>query len=214
MVASYGEIEHAWACTGRLRANGFAPILITPEDVESDASRFLVRTFALGPRSLSVTSRRGDSAEIPFGDIDLFLRATRLEEHTETKTTESRKFDAGRAILSGGLLLTKKTKTVRQVTTEERDEFLQLYSAGRKPVIFHATGLNYQPLGADLQPSTVANFARLIEKLRRRPPTPVTTSGSPTAPAGRAFWAPSRSGTWTSAVSLLARVLRTQGSSR
>jgi hypothetical protein len=170
VVATYGEIEPAWACTGRLRANGFAPILITPEEVESNASRFVVRTFTLGSQSFTAVSRRGETAEIAYREIDLFLKATRLEEHTEVKTTEQRKFSAGRALLSGGLMLTKKTRTVKQVTTEERDDFFQLYSEGRPPVVFHASGLNYQPLGPPLQPSVAANFARLVEIVRSSAP--------------------------------------------
>jgi hypothetical protein len=170
VVATYGEIEPAWACTGRLRANGFAPILITPEEVESNASRFVVRTFNLGGEGLTAVSRRGETIEVAYREIDLFLKATRLDERTEVKTTEQRKFSAGRAILSGGLMLTKKTRTVEQVTLEERDDFFQLYSDGRPPVVFHASGLNYQPLGPALQPSVAANFARLVETLRKSAP--------------------------------------------
>ncbi len=167
VVATYGEIEPAWACTGRLRANGFAPILITPEEVETNASRFVVRAFTFGGEGLTAVSRRGETTEVAYREIDLFLRATRIEEHTEVKTTEQRKFSAGRAILSGGLMLTKKTRTVEQVTTEERDDFFQVYSDGRPPVVFHASGLNYQSLGPALQPSVAANFARLTETLRK-----------------------------------------------
>ncbi len=147
VVATYGEIEPAWACAGRLRANGFAPILITPEDVESNASRFVVRSFTLSGEGITAVSRRGETIELAFREIDLFLKATRIDERTEVKTTEQRKFSAGRALLSGGLMLTKKTRKAEQVTTEELDEFFQLYTDGRLPLVFHASGLNYQPLG-------------------------------------------------------------------
>ncbi|HEX4963900.1 MAG TPA: hypothetical protein VF173_23950 [Thermoanaerobaculia bacterium] len=170
IVATYGEVEPAWACAGRLRANGFAPIHLTPEDVEPRTSRFQVRTFTLGAEGLTAESRRGEVTEIAYREIDLILRATRLEERTETKTTEQRKFSAGRALLSGGLMLTKKTRKVERVTLEERDDFVQLYAGGRPPVVFHAAGLNYQSFGAALQPSVAANFAKLIERLRQSAP--------------------------------------------
>lgn len=170
VVATYGEIQPAWACAGRLRANAFAPILITPEEVESNASRFQVRTFTLGGQGLTAISRRGETAEISYHEIDFVLRATRLEERTETKTTEQRKFSAGRFLASGGLMLTKKTRVVEQITTEDRDEFIQLYGEGRPPVVFHASGLNYQSLGTALQPSVAANFAELIARLRQAAP--------------------------------------------
>jgi hypothetical protein len=170
VVATYGEIQPSWACAGRLRANAFSPILITPEEVESNASRFQVRSFTLGGQGLTAVSRRGETAEISYREIDFVLRATRLEERTETKTTEQRKFSAGRFLASGGLILTKKTRVVEQITTEDRDEFIQLYCEGRPPVVFHASGLNYQSLGTALQPSVAANFAQLIERLRQAAP--------------------------------------------
>jgi hypothetical protein len=170
VVATYGEIQAAWACAGRLRANAFSPILITPEEVESNASRFQVRTFTLGGQGLTAISRRGETAEIGYREIGFILRATRLEERTETKTTVQRKFSAGRFLASGGLMLTKKTRTVEQITTEDRDELIHLYCEGRPPVVFHASGVNYQSLGTTLQPSVAANFAQLIERLRQAAP--------------------------------------------
>src|SRR4051812_12728798 len=80
VVARYAEIEPAWACTGRLRANGISPILLAPEDVETDARRFLVRSFHFGERGLTAVSRRGESAEIAYGQIGLFLRGVRIDE--------------------------------------------------------------------------------------------------------------------------------------
>jgi len=208
IVAHYGEIEPAWACAGRLRANGLAPILITPEDVESNAVRFQVRSFTLGGQTLTVVSRRGETAEVPYRELDLFLRGTRLEERTEVKTTEQRKFSAGRAILSGGLMLTKKTRTVEQVTTEDRDDFVQLYGDGRPPLVFHASGLNYQSLGTALQPSVAANFAQLIARLRQGAPQARYDERLANR-AGRArILGPLKDRHLDVAVSLLARVLR------
>src|SRR5437764_3428643 len=107
VVARYGEIEPAWACTGRLRANGISPLLLTPEDVETDARRFLVRSFELGERGLTATSRRGETAEIAYRDLRLFLRGVRTEEKTDLKTTEQRKFSMSRALLTQGLMMSK-----------------------------------------------------------------------------------------------------------
>ncbi|MFY9822424.1 MAG: hypothetical protein WAM82_13655 [Thermoanaerobaculia bacterium] len=212
VVANYGEIQPAWACAGRLRANGFSPLLISPEEVESNASRFQVRTFTLGGQGFTAVSRRGETAEIAYREIDLILRATRLEERTELKTTEQRKFSPGRALVTGGLILTKKTRKVEQVTTEERDELVQLYGDGRPPVVFHASGLNYQSLGTALQPSVAANFAQLIARLRQA--TPHARYDDRLANrAGRArILGPSLKDRHLDiAVSLLARVLRPTG---
>lgn len=170
VVARYGEIEPAWACAGRLRANGIPPILLTPDDVETDARRFLVRSFHLGGQALTATSRRGETAEIAYRDLRLFLRGVRIDEQTEVKTTEQRKFSMSRALLTQGLMMTKTVRKTEKVTSSEREEFFHLYTAGRPPLAFRSGALDYRSFGAALQPSVQANFTHLIEEMRRTLP--------------------------------------------
>ena len=167
VVARYGEIEPAWACAGRLRANGISPILLTEEDVETDPRRFLVRGFELGEQGITATSRRGETAEIAAKDIALLLRGVRIDEQTELKTTEQRKFSAGRALLTQGLMMTKTVRKTEKVTTSSREEFLLLYAVGRPPLVFRSGGLDYRSFGNALQPSVQANFTHLVAEMRR-----------------------------------------------
>jgi hypothetical protein len=170
VVGNFAEIEPAWAFAGRLRANGIIPILLSPEEVESDARRFLVRSFQLGERGITAISRRGDTAELAYDAIELVLRGVRIDERTGIKRTEQRKFSPGRALITGGMVLTKTTRAAEPVTTERREDFLHLYADGQPPLAFHASALNYQSLGPALRPSTAANFAYLVDALRRASP--------------------------------------------
>lgn len=167
VVARYGEIEPAWACTGRLRANNIRPILLTPEDVETDARRFLVRSFELGGQTLRATSRRGETAEIAARDLRLFLRGVRVEEQTDLKTTEQRKFSMARAVLTQGMMLTKTVRKTTRVTTAAREEFFHLYATGHPPLVFRSGALDYRSFGGTLQPSVQANFIQLVERMRQ-----------------------------------------------
>ena len=85
----------------------------------------------------------------------------------ELQTTENRKFSAGRALMTGGLVASKTTRKLEKVTTEQRDDFLHLYGDGRPPLVFRASAVTYQSLGPALQPSISANFNYLVETLRR-----------------------------------------------
>ena len=208
VVANFGEIEPAWAFAGRLRANGVSPILLTPEDVESDAQRFLVRTFHLGEHGVTATSRRGETAELSYREIDLILRGVRIEERVELQTTEQRKFSAGRALMTGGLVASKTTRKLQQVKTEERDDFLHLYSAGRPPLVFRASAVTYQSLGPALQPSIAANFAYLVERLRQASPQATYDERLTNRQARARLLGPSLAENVDIAISLLARVLR------
>lgn len=209
VVANFGEIEPAWAFTGRLRVNGVVPILLTPEDVESDAQRFLVRTFHLGEEGVTATSRRGETAELPYREIDLILRGVRIEERVELQTTESRKFSPGRALMTGGLVASKTTRNLQQVRTEQRDDFLHLYAEGKPPLVFRASAVNYQSLGPALQPSVTANFSYLVDALRQAAPHAPYDERLTNRQARARVLGPSLTENHLDiAVSLLARVLR------
>jgi hypothetical protein len=170
VVGNFAEIEPAWALAGRLRANEIPPILLMPEDVESDTHRFFVRSFVLGPNSLTVVSRQGQVAELAYETIELILRGVRIRERTERKQNEERKFSPVRAVVTGGMVITKTSRTAEVVTTAEREDFLHLYADGNPAFALRADALNYQSLGPALQPSAMANFETLVDSLRRSLP--------------------------------------------
>ena len=146
--------------------------------------------------------------ELAYREVDLLLRGVRIDERTELKTTEQRKFSAGRALLSGGLILTKKSRKLEQVTSEERDDFLHLYSEGRPPLVFRASAVNYQGLGPALQPSTAANFTYLVGALRRSSSQAVYDERLANRQARARVLGPALTENLDVAVSLLAHVLR------
>ena len=211
VVGNFAEIEPAWAFAGRLRANGIQPILLSPADIESDARRFLVRSFHLGDRGISAESRRGETAELAYREIQVVLRGVRIEERTEIKHTEQRKFSATRALATGGLVLTKTTRTSTPVTTEEREEFLHVYAGGGSVLVFRSGALNYRSLGPALRPSTAANFAYLVETLRGALPQARYDERLANRQGRARILGPSLTENLDVAVTLLARVLRPGG---
>ena len=213
VVARYGEIEPAWACAGRLRANGISPILLTAEDIETDARRFLVRSFELGSQGITATSRRGETARIAHQDLDLFQRGARIDESNELKTTEKRKFSAGRFLLTGGLMMSKTTRKTEKLTSVEREDFFHLYAEGRPPLVFRSGALDYRSFGHALQPSVQANFTHLVEEMRRAFPQARYSERLANRQSRARILGPGLTDNHLDvAISLLARVLRVTGS--
>lgn len=169
VVGNFAEVEPAWAFAGRLRANGIDPVLLAPEDVESDSDRFLVRSFELGEHRLEAVSRHGRTA-LAYREIGLVLRGTRIDARLKIQRTEERKFSPLRAVVTGGMVVTKTARRAEPVTTEQREDFLHVYADGQPPLAFHASALNYESFGPALHPSTAANFAYLVDALRQALP--------------------------------------------
>ncbi len=169
-VAVFAEEEAAIQLAERLRAAGFDASVLMARESEAEANAIVAKRFALGPRELSVEAGKDNSLSIFFQDIGLILRGTGIFLGTATETEKTRSIAMGRAVLSGGLMITKTTKSVREVSTEEREGFVNIYAGDQPTLVLRENTLIYDSLGPALKLSRAANFNYLIAELRRRCP--------------------------------------------
>jgi hypothetical protein len=169
VIARFPAAAAANSAAALLQAHGFDALMLGDDDLESDERRFLVRGFKLGEHSLRLESRQRD-LEVDYGDLELLLRGTRIITRHDSEVVKTRRFSPMRAVLSGGLVLTKTSRTARQRLTEERVGFLQAYAARLPPLVFRENDLLYRSLGGPLQPSRAANFLQVVAEVRRRCP--------------------------------------------
>jgi hypothetical protein len=173
IVASYREENIARERSEKLIAAGFNTTVLGQDEIETDKTRIIVRKFLFGNSELEIESRTGDHMNIDYSLVDIIIRGTRIAQNTETETIKGRKFDAGRAILSGGLVITKSVKLTQQSTTELREGFIHVYSGNQHPLVFPESVLRYESLGPALKPTRASNFAFVLSELRRRCPSAV-----------------------------------------
>ncbi|HET9158098.1 MAG TPA: hypothetical protein VFN91_15605 [Myxococcaceae bacterium] len=146
------------------------PALAVDEDVALDSERFQVRSFAFEPGAGRFTSRTGDVLAVPWDDIRLVLRGVRTSRTTTEHTETQRKLAPGRAVLTGGLMFTKKTTTTVRNVQEDSEQFLLLHSDAGPRLILAEQTLEFSGLGPVLQPARTANLGVLEQELRRRTP--------------------------------------------
>jgi len=170
IIAAYKEKNIAGEKAKKLGAAGFRTIVLGQDEVETDEMRTIVRKFSFGDSELEIQSRIGDTVRIGYVLIDAIIRGIRIVQNTETKTVKVKKFDAGRAILSGGLMTTKSVKITEQSTTDVHEGFIHLYAGNQRPLVFLESALLYDSLGPALQLTRAANFAFVLAELRRRCP--------------------------------------------
>ncbi len=151
----------------KLRAAGFSAVVLTDGEITAERSPLSARKFALGEKEFSVVTETGQSLSIPFLKIRIILRGMGIVTGTTTETTKTKSLSLGRAVMSSGLMLTKTTKTVQEVATQERTAFFNLYSGNNPVIVFRENSLVYDSLGPALQPSRALNFTYLISELRR-----------------------------------------------
>ena len=171
----------------KMRARGHRSFAVPAEDVVPSDVMIAPKRFALEPDAL--VSADDPSLRLPYADVLGIFRAmhsTRTELHTETK---EKKFSMGRALVTGGIVMSKTTTKGHTSVSNEREQLLYLFRAsGQTPWCFWERGTNYGGLGKEMLPSSAQSFLALIGKLRQLAPQAVyderllTPRGAPNRP--------------------------------
>jgi hypothetical protein len=153
----------------KIRARRHGAVSCDVAEVVPSGAMVPLRRFAFEPDALVAPDVPG--ARLPYDDILGIFRAshqTRTESRTETK---EKQFSVGRAVLTGGLSLTKNvTREVKNVS-EQREQLCYLFRAGGDtPWMLRERGTNYAGLGAALGPSSAQNFVATMTRLRQLSP--------------------------------------------
>ncbi len=170
VVARFAQWEPAESCAAALRDDGLACLVIASESLETDRQRLDVSRFQLTDAAVAIERANGQplAAEIPYSAVHAVVRASRLMPGSTLETVNERKLSLPRAILTGGLIMTRMEKRTRQVARGEPQGLLFLYSAGHPTLRFAEHGLSYRGLGGALSPQSAGNFERLCRALRDR----------------------------------------------
>lgn len=171
VVGAFAEKERAGELTEKLNQSGFETILLTDEELQAEAGMPSAKGFALGEGQLIIRLTDGGALSVPYTGIRLIIRGRKFGTSVRTETKVEKKFDITRAVLTQGMILHKKQKTERDITTMEHEGFANLYcGGGLPPVALLENRLLYDSLGPALKPVRAANFAYLVQELRRRCP--------------------------------------------
>ena len=166
--------DEARRLTAGLGALGFKAFAADARQVPTDAQRIVARQLEWIDSGFAVTDGRGVRSECSFAGIALFQPSFRTSTHSEIIKSTERKFSMGRALLSGGLALTKKVETVTEQVTSDRESFvLVVRGAGLPGIVLSEFRLGFQCLGAEIKHSRHLNLKALLERLRDLTGAPV-----------------------------------------
>jgi len=146
---------------------GFAAFSCDPAAAPSDDDRLLVRGIQVEAGALAFLDGQGNSHRCVGAAVSLIQRGVRVTTTSETVTTNERRLDMGKAVLTGGLMLTSKVQKQSVRTEETREPFLLLQrNDGQPDAIIYERRVDYRFLGAEKQPASHANLERTLARLR------------------------------------------------
>lgn len=153
--ATEAEAERLVAGLGDL---GFRAFAGEARQVPRDGERIIARQLAWVDGGFTVTDGRGETHPCPFLAIALLQSGFRTTTHSEIIKSKERKFSMGRALLSGGLSMSKTVETTTEQVTSNRESFILVVRAGDQPdLMLYESRLGFQCLGADLKPTRPQN---------------------------------------------------------
>jgi hypothetical protein len=150
---------------------GFAAFSCDPAAAPGDDDRLLVRGLEMEAGALTFLDGQ-DSHPCGADAVSLILRGVRVTTTSETVTTNERRLDIGKAVLTGGLMLTSKVQKKSVRSEETREPFLLLQrNDGQPDAIIYERRVDYRFLGAEKQPASHANLERTLARLRALAPS-------------------------------------------
>lgn len=157
-----------------LRARGHGAVVCALDEVPGPAQQLVVREFELDDQAVSGIDDRNRPFRLPYAQTRLMVRVSCVSDAVSSHTTQHKKFDMGRALMSGGLMMRKTVEKTHSEASSSQQQVLYAFGSDiAEPLVWKELGLRYQGLGADIQSTSMLSFARLVEVLRRRAPSAV-----------------------------------------
>jgi hypothetical protein len=171
VLLSHADGDQLAAVAERLEPLGFLTLVCDPRLAPTDADRLVARGLRVQPDGWIVLDGAGAEHPCSWDAIEMIQRAVRVTTQITKEKTVERKFDVTRAVLSSGLLLTRKEEKVIVRTTEAAEPFaLVQRNDGESDIILYERRIDYRFLGGDMQPSSRPNLEMTVRRLRAAAP--------------------------------------------
>jgi hypothetical protein len=152
-----------------LSRDGFSGVVADGDDIETDDRRAHIASLSFGAESLDATLRDGSQRSVRWGDVTLLLRGNRTSQSTTTREDKVRSFSPGKALLTGGLMISSTKTTTTTSTSRQSQAFLYVYDGTTEPTLaLYEQRLSYAFLGPKLQPSSLTNFQTVAAEIQKR----------------------------------------------
>jgi hypothetical protein len=159
------EAGRADALAAALRKAGLAALALDAR-VPSDEDRTVVRRFAFSAAGASLAPRLGEAMELAWPEVLAILRGLRARRIETERTDRSRKFSAGAAIATGGLLPWRDASVTVRSSEESTEQVVLVYARDGRAAVLAEGELDFSCLGPGLAPSSAANVAEVARRLR------------------------------------------------
>jgi hypothetical protein len=172
IILTTPDRERALGLLAKVRGRGHGAIACDGDAVVGSSDMTSLHYFRFEPDALVTDVPPRNEERLPYDDILVGIRALHRRSNETTTEVKEKKFDATRAIASGGLIMRKSSTREIKTSSEDREQVFYLFrKSGQKPWILAEGGAKYNGLGADISHTLFHNFLKTIERLKSLAPT-------------------------------------------
>ena len=168
LIAHYHKIQEAESTARNLRDLGLAAFICQNSELRKPSKVFTAQTMEFFEGEAIFRNKGGQTKGIPPSDVFLILKG-RLQTPEEEGTTVTRKeINWGATLLTGGFPVSRTVKEKIGGATAQEEPIVRLYNreSSEPAVQMSQHGMAYSFLGAQIAPSSAANFNTLVAKLQ------------------------------------------------
>ena len=167
IAAGFGIRADAGSVVEGLRLLGLDALTFSAEELRLSSHVFSAHALRIGELKVDFLDRGGSMA-VYSGDVSLVIRGNAESREEVERTATKTKLNLPATLLTGGIPIRRKIteKTVEVSTSIEA--FVRIYA--RKSALdcvqIRQHDFDYSCLGSDMGPASLANFSRLVGKIR------------------------------------------------
>lgn len=168
IIVSPPDAEAADSIAQRLREAGLVTFICGDAELRNRPAVFRAHTARSGEGEVIFGDRQGGEIRVEAGGAFLIMRG-RIRSITQAKTSTTKmKLNVPATVLTGGLPIMRRVTKKGATESFRSEDFVRIYdrrSSDPRAELFQ-NHVDYSFLGAELTPSTPANFDLAVTRLR------------------------------------------------
>ncbi len=161
------EVGAANALVAALRGAGLAALAVDAR-CPTDRDRTVTHAFVLADAGATFTPRIGRSMHVAWPDVLAILRGVRATTTSLERTEKTKRFSAGSALITGGLIVTRMSEQTVRSSEEAQEQVILVYARDGRAATLVENQLDFSCLEHHMTPSSTGNMVELARLLRER----------------------------------------------
>jgi len=168
LIAHYSSFQEAESTARNLTDLGLMAFVCRNSELRKPSKIFTALTIEFSEGEAVFRDKGGQAKRIAYGDVFLILKGI-LQTTTEKETTVTRReINWGVTLLTGGIPIYRNVKEKISDATVQEEPLVRLYNQeSAEPIVqISQHSMSYSFLGAQIAPSSLANFNTVAAKLQ------------------------------------------------